>query len=549
MRELLMNRKASFMMYIIACFLPVITELSMKGVFAMVFVCMEKQDIQYFKFTAVLAVGAVLLALILYITSRMMRIGFMRDILLDIRKKAFQKILKLQYKDFGKVSKDVYLSHLTNDIDTFENNFFLNLLNIIYMSGLLIVSTIVVLVLDWKMGIVMSIIAIMMFFLGSRFGKKTEEMQLKVTDANEKMTVQATNTFNGLEILKLSGVEERFLDKNLNKINNVENKKRRLTLYTELQRGLMTSLTYIIIIGQLLYALIKIMNGSNLGIELFIFQLCQSMVFPLVEIIPRINVVKGSIRIYKKITEYDEQEEVASQKNKPFTFNKSIQVNDLNFAYDGKMILKNVKLNIEKGKKYLIKGASGSGKSTLLKILSRTIEADEGHILSDGISYDVINEKSFNDHVAFVYQDVFLFEDTIANNISLYKDMTEDVLMEAIKKAGLQDFIESLPEGIHTSLTENGKNLSGGQRQRISIARAIAKGAKILFVDEGTSALNEKMGAEIEKELLNLDCTIIAISHRYYEGVTNHYDNVIELKFGVANMYDGQMYFEEVATC
>jgi len=98
-------------------------------------------------------------------------------------------------------------------------------------------------------------------------------------------------------------------------------------------------------------------------------------------------------------------------------------------------------------------------------------------------------------------------------------------------------------------LAENGKNLSGGQRQRISIARAIAKNAQILFVDEGTSSLNEELGREIEKLFLSLDNTVIAISHRYYEGVTENYDYVLEVKNGLVHSYPARDYFNEVISC
>jgi ABC-type bacteriocin/lantibiotic exporter with double-glycine peptidase domain len=104
-------------------------------------------------------------------------------------------------------------------------------------------------------------------------------------------------------------------------------------------------------------------------------------------------------------------------------------------------------------------------------------------------------------------------------------------------------------DGIQERLLENGKNLSGGQRQRISIARAIAKEADILFIDEGTSSLNEELGREIEKVFLELNNTVVAISHRYYEGVTDKYDYVLEIKNGYVSCYSGKEYFEEVAVC
>jgi ABC-type multidrug transport system fused ATPase/permease subunit len=172
----------------------------------------------------------------------------------------------------------------------------------------------------------------------------------------------------------------------------------------------------------------------------------------------------------------------------------------------------------------------------------------EGSITADGIDYRDIYDKSFHDKVALIYQDVFLFEDTIKNNISLYKDIPEDQIAYAAKVCGLDTLVQEKKDGLNERLTENGKNLSGGQRQRISIARAIAKNAEILFVDEGTSSLNEELGKEIEKVFLGLDNTVIAISHRYYEGVSENYDYVIEIKNGEVNCFPAMDYFNEVIT-
>jgi len=142
---------------------------------------------------------------------------------------------------------------------------------------------------------------------------------------------------------------------------------------------------------------------------------------------------------------------------------------------------------------------------------------------------------------------VFLFEDSIKNNITLFKELDQKTIDEAIIKSGLQEFIQSRKQGLNEKLSENGKNLSGGERQRLSIARAIAKKAEILFVDEGTSAVNEELGKAIEQTFLNLDNTVIAISHRFYPGVTNQYDYVLEIKEGKIRTFTGKDYFAEEA--
>jgi ABC-type multidrug transport system fused ATPase/permease subunit len=259
------------------------------------------------------------------------------------------------------------------------------------------------------------------------------------------------------------------------------------------------------------------------------------------------NELKASIKVYEKITKPDEADNLGSNKEKAFSFKSHIEVNHLNFSYDGREIFKDVSFRIEKGKKYLLRGASGSGKSTLIKLLSMAYDNYGGCIKLDDADYREINEKSFNNHISFVYQDVFLFEDTVGNNITLFKKIPQGEISNAIDRSGLKGFIDSKSQGLDEKLLENGKNLSGGERQRISIARAIIKKADILFVDEGTSGLNEELGRAIENTILSVDSTVIAISHKYYKDITEKYDYVLEICDGVINQYSGLEYFEGVA--
>lgn len=543
-----MKKKGQFAIYVLACFLPVIDSLIRMGLFSMMFGGVEKKDMRYFKVLVVLSILAAIVAGGLHIISRLMRIGFMKNILLEIRQQAFNKIINISYKDFSKQSKEVYMSHLINDINTFENNFFVNLLNVIFSGGMYVVCLVILYFMDFKLGIIMTLVSTGMFLFSKLFTGKTEELQEEISKRNEQLTVEIANTLNGLEILKLNGIENKFLDKSLDSINRVEKRKVIFNIFSEQQKSLIMFVSYMVLIGVVIYGGANIESMGFTKVMLVV-QLCSSLIFPLVEVLPRMNVIKSSIRIYDKITATEESGEKLEGKNIPFQFNTDIQVENLSFNYGEQTILKEASFKIEKGKKYLIKGVSGAGKSTLMKLLAMIYDEYEGKILVDGKDYAQIEERDFNDKVAFVYQDVFLFEDTIRNNICLYKDKDESLVLEACRKAGLMDLIEEQAEGLDTVLLENGKNLSGGQRQRISIARAIVKEAELLFVDEGTSALNEDIGKQIEQEILNLDCTVVAISHRYYEGVTTNYDYVLELKNGRVNVYDTRSYFGEVVVC
>ena len=195
-----------------------------------------------------------------------------------------------------------------------------------------------------------------------------------------------------------------------------------------------------------------------------------------------------------------------------------IQFTDVCFEYiENQPVLKNVNLYINKGEKVAFVGNSGGGKTTLVNMLPRFYDVTSGFISIDGIDIRNYTLKSLRDNIAVVFQDNFLFSGTIKENILLGKpDATDEEIQNAIKMAYLEEFIESVPDGIDTQIGERGMLLSGGQKQRIAIARAFLKNAPILILDEATSALDNKTEAIVQKAIDNLmkDKTVFVIAHR-----------------------------------
>ncbi|MCQ4923552.1 ABC transporter ATP-binding protein/permease [Tissierella carlieri] len=547
MKELLLKRKSRFIFYILACFIPVLDNTLVNLVMSMIIGSIQVGTMENFIRICFISLGVTVLGAVMYIVSRFMRISFMRDTLLDVRLLAFDKILNSSYKEFSKKSKDSYISNLINDINIFESNFFLQLINVIFRGGVYVVSLTIIGFLDIKFAIGAFVISIILFFISKSFESKTVKLQEEVSEYNENFAIEMSNTFNGLEILKLNNIEDRFLSKALKSITGLERKKFEFNIYTDSQRRIMEFLGFGFLIGSMVYLSTLLGKGMSLTKVTFMVQLANGCIWNVTSILPLFNQLKSSAKIYDKITKSNEDDSVYIQKEKEFTFKNEIEVKNLYFEYEGKDILKDTSFKIEKGKKYLLKGTSGAGKSTLIKLLSMIYDDYKGEITVDGIDYREIKESSLNDKVSFIYQDVFLFEDTIYNNIALYKSYDEGKIQEAANKAGLDNLLQKKENGIHEMLMENGKNLSGGERQRISIARAIVKDCEILFVDEGTSSLDEELGRKVEETILSLDCTVIAISHRHYEGITEKYDHVLEIKNNQINEYNSNEYFMEVA--
>ncbi|NLV88387.1 MAG: ABC transporter ATP-binding protein [Tissierellia bacterium] len=547
MKELLLKRKSRFILYLIACLLPVVDRFFTNFAIALLIGSVQVGSMDYFIKICLITIGLIILGVILFIISRFMRISFMRDTLLDVRLMAFDKIINSSYKSFSQKSKDTYISNLINDINIIEREFFLSLINIIYNAGIYIVSLILIAFLDFKFALIAFAASIILYVTSKLFEKRTIALQERVSDENEKFAVDMSNTFNGLEILKLNRIEDQFLSKALKSVTGLERKKLDYNIYTDGQSRILELLGFSFLIISLIYLSSLFMRGITLTEGTFMVQLSNSCVWSIIAVLPRVNQLKSSVKIFDKITKYEEDTSNSLTKDKEFEFEKEIEVKNLSFRYGEKEVFKDVSFKIEKVKKYLIKGPSGAGKSTLIKLLSMIYDDYTGEIKVDGVDYREIKEKSLNDNVSFIYQDVFLFEDTIFNNIALYKPYTEEEVLEAAKKSGLDSLLSKKENGLYEMLLENGKNLSGGERQRISIARAIIKNSKLLFIDEATSSLDEELGRKIEETILSLNSTVIAISHRYYEGITEKYDYVLEIKNGQVNQYDGNEYFMEVA--
>lgn len=550
MKELLFKRKKRFVIFFAACFLPVLGSLLMNASFALLLGSIQIGRMDYFLKVFGVAVLFSLMEAGLFVLSRFMRIGYMRDTILDVRKMAFDKVLMSSYEAFSKKSKDYYMSNLINDINQFEQFFFYRLLNVIFRGGLYLASICILLFIQIKFALCIIGISILVFLISKKFEGRTVKLQQQVSENNEDFTVNIANTVSGLEILKLNRVEDRFLLQSLKAVDQVERKKFHYTVFTEGQRSMTRFITNFAFIGILIY----LMNLAFVGVSItkitFMLQLANSSIWPISMVLPLFNELKASISIFEKLTKPEKNEGLNAVEIPPtekFSFQLEILAENLKFSYDGKEILRGASFKIQKGKKYLIKGVSGAGKSTLIKLLSKAYTQYDGMISMDGMDLRRVKEASFNEHIAFIYQEVFLFEDTIRNNIALFREHTQEEIRDALEKSGLTELVDSREQGLEEVLLENGRNLSGGQRQRISIARAILKKADLLFVDEGTSGLHEELGRAIEAAILSVDSTVIAISHRYYEGVSEKYDYVLELRNGSITQYTGDEYFREVA--
>ena len=209
-----------------------------------------------------------------------------------------------------------------------------------------------------------------------------------------------------------------------------------------------------------------------------------------------------------------------------------IKVANLKFMIDDKEILKDVNFKFEKNKSYAIVGTSGSGKTTLINLLLGKYKNYLGDVYYNDIELKEISLDSLFEIASFVEQNVFIFDDSIINNITMFSNIDKTLLDEAINKSGLSQLIKE--KGENYKCGENGCNLSGGEKQRISIARALVKKSKILFLDEATSALDNETAISVINNLLEIDnVTKVMITHKLDEEVLLKFNEIIVMKNGM----------------
>ena len=213
---------------------------------------------------------------------------------------------------------------------------------------------------------------------------------------------------------------------------------------------------------------------------------------------------------------------------------KDIEYKNVCFEYiTGKPILKDVSLKVKKGETIALVGNSGGGKSTFVNLLPRFYDITSGQIMIDGKDIRKYSLKSLRENIAIVFQDNFLFDGTIRENIMLGRQNASDAdLQQAIEASCVADFIKNMPNGLETQIGERGVLLSGGQKQRIAIARAFLKNAPIVILDEATSALDNKSEAVVQKAIENLmkDRTVFVIAHRL--STVRHADKIVVVNYG-----------------
>ena len=362
-------------------------------------------------------------------------------------------------------------------------------------------------------------LGILAFFIVTYFmEKKSRENASEIGIAQTHLTKQVLETVQGMQVIKsynLGGKNNKELSNAFEENCNITMKlEKTMTPYIALQRIVLgISIAAIIILSAQYY-----IEGDMLLADAIMSMIAGFIIFEGIKAagssMAILRIAENSIdslKYLEKIPEIKEGAETSPIRH------PDIEFKDVSFAYDEKTILDHISCEMKKNTMTAIVGPSGSGKTTFCNLIARFWDVNAGEILMGGTNIKEYTLPNLMSHIAMVFQNVYLFEDTIENNIKFgVPSATREEVIEAAKKAMCHDFIEALPNGYDTLIGEGGATLSGGQKQRISIARAMLKDAPIVIFDEATANIDpeneDKLKAAIEE--LTKNKTIIMIAHR-----------------------------------
>ena len=476
----------------------------------------------------------VMLGIFLYLQSLLSK-RITCKIIKQIRTDVFKGIVSQSMGDFGKRNTADYLSIITNDVKMIEDNFLLPYFEVVQYTVIFISSFVLMIYFDVIVTIVVFVAITLMFLVPSLLGKELEKRQNTLSSQLADFTTKLKDILSGFEIIKSYSMKQYVIQKFDKENSDTIHTKYNVDKLFALNEGLSSFLALMVqIVVLFLSAYFIITERITVGTLLGMVQVSSNLANPLIMIFTNIPKIKSIQPIIEKLTVLSKYELNEVPKKQSATFNSVVSISNLSFAYEKQnRVLDKINLHIEKGKKYVIVGKSGCGKTTLVKLLAGYYTEYSGKILYDNTDLNMMNENDIVQLSSIIHQNIYMFNESVYDNICLHEDYSKESIDKAVKASGLNDVIEKLPEGLLYEAGENGSNLSGGQKQRIAVARALIRNKPILILDEGTSAIDMQTAYDIENHLLKIEgLTIITITHNLKKELLELYDNIIYMENG-----------------
>lgn len=459
---------------------------------------------------------------------------FLQRAMQQYRDYAFSRLTQKSLRSFSKEGTALYVSALTNDCTSIENNYLAATFTLIELLFCFWGALIMMLYYSPVMLVLAVALSFLPVAVSMKAGNRLTEQEKEISKKNERFVSIVNELLSGFPVIKSFRAEAQasrlFSQRNEQAEEAKKNKRRTEQLISLLANdaGIIAQMG-IFLAG----AWLAISNkGVTAGVVIVFVQLMNYILNPISQVPLLWSNRKAAIALMEKLSDALSENVREEGREKLNGFSEKIEVKDLTYGYEPEShVLKDLDVQFDAGKSYAIVGGSGSGKSTLLNLLMGSSSNYQGEICIDGVSIKSIESESLYQLMTSVQQNVFVFNDTIRNNVTMFHEFPDKEVTLALERSGLSEFIEKRGEDFVCG--ENGANLSGGERQRISIARALLRKSPILLVDEATAALDAATARAVSFSILNLvGMTRIVVTHRLEEAILRRYDKILVMKNG-----------------
>lgn len=445
-----------------------------------------------------------------------------QDTVYNMRKDLFRKISYLPISYVDTHAHGDIMSRMTNDVDNISQTLSSSITSLISAVLTLIGAFAMLVKYDWRMALVSLITIPLTVVVSMVLSKLMRKYFIARQVLLGQLNTQVEEMVTGYKTVMAYGKENDAC----RDFAEISEEFRKCSIKANVWGGIMgpamniiNNLNYLIVAA--FGAYFTVTGAISVGDVQAILQYSRQLSQPINQISNQyaniLTAIAGAERVFNILDTPDEVDEGKTELDIPH-MKGNVDFSHINFSYvKGKQVIKDFNLEVKQGQKIALVGATGSGKTTIVNLLTRFYDIDSGKITIDGVDINDIPKKELRSAIAIVLQDTVLFHDTIGNNIKYGRlDATDDEVKAAAETAEAREFIERLPEGYNTVLSEGGSNLSQGQRQLLSIARAVLADPKILILDEATSSVDTRTEMHIQQAMVALmkNRTSLIIAHR-----------------------------------
>ena len=478
--------------------------------------------------------GFVVLCAVLFLLKYASEPRFIARAMRQYKELAFQKLTEKSIASFRDESTAAYLSALTNDAASVEADYLAQQLAVITKTVTFFGALFMML---WYSPLLTAIaVGVTALPLAASLltGGRLQAAEKQVSERNRDFTAALSDCLSGFAVVKTFKAEREIFQLFAESNRALEQEKfsrRRLKVLI----GMIGAVTGLVAqLGVFLAGAWLALSGSGLtaGTVILFVNLMNFMIGPVSELPALLAGRRAALGLIGKLADALEKDGSAGGGQTLSRLEHSIELRDVSFGYEaGKDVLHHVSARFEAGRAYAIVGGSGSGKSTLLNLLLAENTGYRGSVLLDGTELRELSPEALYGLMSVIQQNVFVFNASIRDNVSMFREFPQEALDEAIRRAHLRELLDA--RGADYLCGENGKGLSGGEKQRVSIARSLLKKSSVLLVDEATAALDAQTAHQVSSDILDLTgMTRIVVTHSLEEALLRRYDGIFVLKNG-----------------